>query len=108
MPRLSSPRHRYGTMMRSLLLFTCAFISEAAFAQLPAPARAAGGGPGGRGTPIQAGEACPPGSTEIRPRLCMAPESPVPSMVDYRPRSTLVVPAHPVKTAKYAAIDFHG
>jgi predicted TIM-barrel fold metal-dependent hydrolase len=28
--------------------------------------------------------------------------------VDYRPRSTLVVPEHPVKRAKFPAIDFHG
>jgi uncharacterized protein len=98
--------------MRSLFRFACLsavlFSAERVLAQQPAPARAAGGGPGGRGTPIQAGESCPPGSTEIRPRLCMAPESPVPSIVDYRPRSTLVVPAHVVKTAKYPAIDFHG
>jgi predicted TIM-barrel fold metal-dependent hydrolase len=66
-------------------------------------------GPGGRrGAPVQAGEPCPPGTTEIRPRSCMAPQGPVPSILDYRPRSTLVVPAHMVKTAKYAAIDFHG
>ena len=63
---------------------------------------------GGRGTPIQAGESCPPGTTEIRPRSCMAPELPAPSIVDYRPHSTLVVPVHMVKTAKYPAIDFHG
>ncbi|MEP7002243.1 MAG: hypothetical protein ABI969_17270, partial [bacterium] len=63
---------------------------------------------GGRGTPISAGETCPPGTTEIRPRTCMAPESPAPSIVDYRPRSTLVTPTHMVKTAKYPAIDFHG
>jgi len=63
---------------------------------------------GGRGTPIQAGEACPPGTTEIRPRSCMAPELPAPSIVDYRPHSTLVTPVHMVKTAKYPAIDFHG
>ena len=31
---------------------------------------------GGRGTPIQPGESCPPGTTEIRPRSCMAPELP--------------------------------
>ena len=61
-----------------------------------------------RGTPIQPGEACPPGTTEIRPRSCMAPEAPAPSILDYRPKSTLVVPAHMVKTAKYPAIDFHG
>ena len=65
-------------------------------------------GRGGRGTPIPAGESCPPGTTEIRPRTCMGPELPVPSILDYRPRSTLVVPANMKKTAKYPAIDFHG
>jgi len=38
----------------------------------------------------------------------MAPELPPPSILDYRPRSTLVTSAHMVKTAKYPAIDFHG
>src|SRR5262245_45484821 len=65
-------------------------------------------GRGGRGTPIPAGETCPPGATEIRPNNCMAPQLPPPSIVDYRPRSTLVVPAHPVKVAKFPVIDFHG
>ena len=66
-------------------------------------------GPGGvRGTPIQPGESCPPGTTEIRPLRCQAPELPAPSIVDYRPRSTLVTPAHPVPRAKYPVIDFHG
>ena len=68
-----------------------------------------GRGPGGRrGTAINAGEECPPGTTEIRPRNCMAPENPAPSILDYRPKSTLVAPVHMVKTAKYPAIDFHG
>ena len=67
-----------------------------------------GGRGGGRGTPIQAGESCPAGTTEIRPRSCMAPELPAPTILDYRPHSTLVVPSHMVKTAKYPAIDFHG
>jgi uncharacterized protein len=66
------------------------------------------GGRGGRGTAIPAGESCPPGATEIRPNSCMAPQLPPPSIVDYRPRSTLVVPAHPVKVAKFPVIDFHG
>ena len=66
------------------------------------------GGRGGRGTPITAGESCPPGTTEIRPRSCMAPEFPAPSILDYRPHATLVVPAHMVKTAKFPAIDYHG
>ena len=47
--------------------------------------------------------------TEIRPRRCMAPEiQPVPSIVDYRPKSTLVVAEHPVKRPKYPVIDYHG
>lgn len=61
-----------------------------------------------RATRIRADESCPPGTTEIRPRLCMGPEGPAPSILDYRPRSTLVVPIHPVPKAKYPAIDFHG
>ncbi|MFI5311427.1 MAG: amidohydrolase family protein [Gemmatimonadales bacterium] len=69
---------------------------------------AAQGGRGGRGTAIQPGESCPPGTTEIRPRSCMAPELPAPSILDYRPHSTLVAPVHMVKTAKYPAIDYHG
>lgn len=62
----------------------------------------------GRATPIGAGESCPPGTTEIRPRTCMGPEGRVPSILDYRPRSTLVVPVLPVPKAKYPVIDFHG
>ena len=59
-------------------------------------------------TSIQPGEECPPGTTEIRPRSCMAPEIPAPSILDYRPKSTLVAPVHMVPKAKYPAIDFHG
>ena len=76
---------------------------------LPAHALQTPPGPGGmRGTPIQPGESCPPGTTEIRPLRCQAPELPAPSIVDYRPRSTLVTPAHQVPRAKYPVIDFHG
>jgi len=69
--------------------------------------------PAGKGgmrgaTSIKPGESCPAGMTEIRPRSCLAPEFPAPSIVDYRPKSTLVSTAHMVKTAKYPAIDFHG
>jgi len=64
-------------------------------------------GRGGRGTPIQPGEQCPPGTTEIRPRNCMAPEFPAPSIVDYRPRNTLKVSEHKVPKAKFPAIDYH-
>lgn len=55
-----------------------------------------------------AAQQCPAGMTEIRPGRCAAPQSPPPSIIDYRPRSTLVVPAHKVARAKYPAIDFHG
>src|SRR3954466_9049946 len=65
--------------------------------------------PGGAGaTTIQPGESCPPGMTEVRPRNCMRPQDDAPSILDYRPRSTLVAPTHMVKKARYPAIDFHG
>jgi predicted TIM-barrel fold metal-dependent hydrolase len=64
--------------------------------------------PGARGTAIAPGDSCPPGTTEIRPRLCRAPEVPPPSILDYRPRSTLVTPVHLVPRARFPAIDFHG
>jgi predicted TIM-barrel fold metal-dependent hydrolase len=51
---------------------------------------------------------CPAGQTEVRPGHCQAPSQPPPSIVDYRPRSTLVTAAHPVPKAKFAAIDIHG
>jgi predicted TIM-barrel fold metal-dependent hydrolase len=63
---------------------------------------------GGTTIEVQAGEPCPPGMTEVRPRRCQAPTLPAPSILDYRPRSTLVVPEHPVPKAKFPAIDFHG
>ena len=66
-------------------------------------------GPGSNpGTPVGPDGECPPGMTEFRPRRCMAPQMPAPTILDYRPRSTLVVPAHPVPRAKFPAIDFHG
>ena len=57
---------------------------------------------------IQPGGSCPPGTTEVRPNVCRAPESPAPTILDYRPRSTLVTPSHKVQRAKFPAIDFHG
>jgi hypothetical protein len=63
---------------------------------------------GGQRTAIKPGEECPPGMTEVRPGNCQTPTLPPPSIVDYRPHSTLVVPAHPVPRAKFPAVDFHG
>jgi predicted TIM-barrel fold metal-dependent hydrolase len=73
-----------------------------------APVAAQGPGGGGARATIQAGEECPPGMTEVRPRNCQAPTLPPPSIVDYRPRNTLKVPAHPVPRARFPAIDYHG
>jgi hypothetical protein len=59
-------------------------------------------------TIIGPGESCPAGTTEIRPGRCMAPEYPVPSILDYRPESTLVTEEHEVPRARFPAVDFHG
>lgn len=64
--------------------------------------------PGRSGTRIQPGQECPAGMTEIRPHLCQAPETAAPSIVDYRPKSTLVTPTHLVPKSKFPSIDFHG
>jgi predicted TIM-barrel fold metal-dependent hydrolase len=77
----------------------------AALALLPSSAAAQGGG---GGTSIQPGEACPPGMTEVRPQTCRAPEFPPPSIVDYRPRSTLVAAETLVPSAKFPVVDVHG
>lgn len=36
------------------------------------------------------------------------PEIPAPTIIEYRPRSTLVVPEHPVPRPKFPVVDFHG
>ena len=93
-----------GSQMRPLVVtfvVTSLVISTVVAAQGP-------GQGNNRGTTIQAGELCPPGMTEVRPRNCQAPTLPPPSILDYRPRSTLVTPSHTVPRAKFSAIDFHG
>jgi predicted TIM-barrel fold metal-dependent hydrolase len=74
---------------------------------LPTPGAAQMGGFRG-GTQIKPGEECPAGMTEIRPRTCQAPQLPTPSIVDYRPKSTLKVPGSMRWRAKFPVIDFHG
>jgi uncharacterized protein len=71
---------------------------------------AQGRGQGRGGAPrveIQDGEECPPGMAEVRNNSCQAPVNPPPSIVDYRPRSTLVTEPHPVPKAKFPVIDVH-
>jgi predicted TIM-barrel fold metal-dependent hydrolase len=94
-------------LSRALVALTC----SCAVITAPVGAQRAGGGGGGGfrgGTTIKPGESCPPGTTEVRPRNCLAPEEAPPSILDYRPKSTLVAPTTMVRTAKFPAIDFHG
>jgi predicted TIM-barrel fold metal-dependent hydrolase len=77
-------------------------------AALTVAAAAAQGQEGNRRTvPIKPGDECPPGTTLVRVGQCQAPEWPAPSIVDYRPESTLVVDAHPVPRAKFPVVDIH-
>jgi len=101
-------------MRRTILLAGLAtglLSSTSLAAQQPPtqPPAGRGGGGGFRGgTTIKPGEECPPGTTEVRPLNCLAPAMPAPSILDYRPKSTLVAPASVKRTAKFPAIDFHG
>jgi predicted TIM-barrel fold metal-dependent hydrolase len=47
------------------------------------------------------------GSVTTRPGSDRTPEFPPPSIRDYKPRSTLVVPVHTVPRARYPVIDIH-
>jgi uncharacterized protein len=62
---------------------------------------------GMQGVPMGDDGECPPGTTEVRPGRCMAPEVPPPSILDYRPRSTLVVEENLVPKARYPVVDIH-
>ena len=65
------------------------------------------GGRSDRGQRVQPGQPCPAGMTEVRPGDCQPPELPPPSIVDYRPKSTVVADEHPVPRAKYPLVDIH-
>lgn len=104
-----------------LILAAAIAAGAAVVAQGPPPAGTpqqptAGGGEGrgrgqGRGgvprTSINEGEECPPGMTEVRNNSCGAPVTPPPSIVDYRPRSTVVAEAHLVAKARFPVVDVH-
>ncbi len=55
-----------------------------------------------------AAQQLPPGQIRPRPAEGREPEFPPPNIREYKPRSTLVVPQHPVPRAKFPVIDFHG
>lgn len=62
---------------------------------------------GPQGVPPGADGQCPPGHTLVRVDRCQAPEVPPPSILDYRPKSTLVVDEHLVPAAKFPVVDIH-
>ena len=97
-------------MRRSILRAWCVLSMAAAGALVSAQAPGPQGGGGRRGqpgVPIEPGAECPPGTTEVRKGRCQAPDKPAPSIVDYRPRSTVVADAHMVPKAKYPVVDIH-
>lgn len=108
------------TYLAAVLLLSALAVESGALQTPPAQPQSEQGGRGGReggrgrggfgrgGVQIKPGEECPPGTTEVRSGTCQAPTLTPPSIVDYRPHSTLVVPAHPVPRAKFPAIDYHG
>jgi len=77
-----------------------ALVSAAAVgvAQGPAPAGPGVGVPQGRQSE---------GAIQNRPGADRTIELPIPNIREYKPKSTLVVPEHPVPRAKYPVIDIH-
>lgn len=61
----------------------------------------------GPSTPPDANGECPKGMTLVRVGACGTPEFPPPSIVDYRPRTTMVATEHLVPKAKFPVIDSH-
>jgi predicted TIM-barrel fold metal-dependent hydrolase len=104
----SRPTHWLGVLL--LIVVAAQQASPSGQAQGRAGQQGAGRqGAGGRGgTQVPDGEECPPGATMTRPGRCQAPAFPPPSIVDYRPRNTLVTEAHPLQKAKFPVIDLHG
>src|SRR5919112_5236287 len=92
-----------------------ALVAQQPPAAPPTTNPAGGGRQGGRGGPggpqeqaqIKPGEECPPGMTEFRAGRCGKPATPPPSIVDYRPKSTVVADPHLVPKAKFPVVDIH-
>src|SRR5712671_5540045 len=58
--------------------------------------------------PAAAQQPATPGQIRPRPAEGRDPEFPPPNIREYKPRSTLVVPQHPVPRAKFPVVDIHG
>jgi len=78
-------------MKRSVIAFVVALAGLAAGAHVS-------GGEGGQQ---------PPGQVRPRPAEGREPEFKQPTIREYKPKSTLVVPEHPVPRAKFPVIDIH-
>lgn len=62
----------------------------------------------GASAPVLLAVALIPGGLTAQSRDDRTPTLPPPSITEYKPRSTLVVPEHPVPRAKFPVVDFHG
>ncbi|HXW08148.1 MAG TPA: amidohydrolase family protein [Vicinamibacterales bacterium] len=95
-------------MRGSLRTSTVVLVALATGAGLVAQQR--GGGRGmrsDRGQAVEPGQPCPAGMTLVRPGWCQPPELPPPSILDYRPKSTVVADEHLVPRAKFPVVDIH-
>ena len=59
-------------------------------------------------TSTAAAQQAGPGQLRPRPGTGRDPEFPPPTILEYQPRSTLVVPVHMVPRAKFPVVDIHG
>jgi uncharacterized protein len=104
-------RHSYLRILLFTLVIAGAgvLVAQERGGQPPAGQGGRGQGRGGGAprTQINDGEECPPGMTEVRNNSCQAPVNPPPSIVDYRPRSTVVADAHLVPKARFPVVDVH-
>src|SRR5262245_27860978 len=98
-------RMRIATLVAVALI---ALIAGVVAQDPPGGGRQGRGGGRGNESAIGPGQECPPGQTEVRAGRCGAPSAPPPSILDYRPKSTLKVPEHPLTKAKFPVIDYHG
>ena len=93
-------RPHIASLIGALAFTASAFLMAGGQATPAAPAQR-------RAAPASRAGECPPGQTEVREGRCQAPDTPPPSIVDYRPKSTLVVREHPVPKAKFPVVDIH-
>src|SRR5436190_9353649 len=99
-------------------LLACCVAGATAYLQVAVGAQQAATGDAGqagtgRGRGARGAEGAPPlpgqarGALIRRPGADREPQVPLPNIREYKPRSTLVVPQHPVPRARYPVIDIH-